>query len=245
MKIKSLYVAIVIISVIFISIAVTSFTGLWVTTTEKVPAKFTDGEFSGQYNPADIKGSYTFDDIHNTFEIPLEDIGKAFGLKDPALYASFEVKELENIYASLSEEGKEVGTGTVRYFVALYKGLPYSVEEETYFLKPAVSILKEKAALSEEQLQYLETHSVDMVDVSVQTETTAEQAVSETADKTIKGSTTFEELLSWGVKAEDVENILNEKIADPGEIIKDYATRKGVEFIILKEPLQKLADEAK
>ena len=44
---------------------------------------------------------------------------------------------------------------------------------------------------------------------------------------------------------EDIEKILNGKVTDPGEIIKDYATRKGVEFIILKEPLQKLADEAK
>lgn len=125
MKIKSMYLAIIIFAVILVTITATSLTGLWKTTTDKIPVKYEDGEFAGQYNPADIRGSYTFDDIHNTFEIPLEDLGKAFGLKDPALFASFKCNELETMYASLSEEGKEVGTASVRYFVALYKGLPY------------------------------------------------------------------------------------------------------------------------
>ncbi|MFA6707608.1 MAG: 4Fe-4S binding protein, partial [Sphaerochaetaceae bacterium] len=44
--------------------------GLWKTESTKVPAKFTSGEFSGQSNPADIRGSYSFADIERNFSIP-------------------------------------------------------------------------------------------------------------------------------------------------------------------------------
>ena len=245
MKIKSIYLAIIIFAVIFVTITATSLTGLWKTTTDKIPIKYADGEFAGQYNPADIRGSYTFDDIHNTFEIPLEDLGKAFGLKDPALFASFKCNELETIYASLSEKGKEVGTTSVRYFVALYTGLPYDVEEGTWLLKPAVGVLKAKAKLSDEQLQYLDTHSVDPVEASVQTVSTSEQTTDVTVVKTVTGSTTFQQLLDWGVKIEDVDKLLNDSISDLGETIKNYATRKGIEFSTIKVPFQTLVDSVK
>lgn len=240
MRIRSLYLAVTIISVIFISFAVTSFTGLWKTTNNKIPVKFDEGEFSGQYDPADIRGSYTFGDISNIFEIPLEDLGIAFGLKDPSRYASFKCNELEAIYAYSSEEGMEIGTGSVRYFVALYKGLPYEPTEAVYLPETAVSVLKEKVILSEEQLKYLESHSVDIINIS------AEEGiieVNEADDTIIKGSTTFKELLDWGVKREDVEKILNEEISDIDEKIKDYASGRGIEFEELKGLLQALVDK--
>lgn len=241
MKIKSKNFAAILLIFIFGSIAVTSVMGLWKTTNDKVPAKYKNGEFAGRYDPADIRGSYTFGDIFNAFEVPALDLGKAFGVQDPAKYDSFQCKELETIFAPLAALGKEVGTGSVRYFVALYKGLPITVEENTYLPKPAVEILKSKAKLTGEQISSIEKYSVDLPKGTA-TVTSSAQAENAAANNTIKGSTTFQELLDWGVRKEDIEKTINDKLPDSNKIIKDYATAKGIEFSTIKESLQKLAD---
>lgn len=263
MKLKSLHIAIITIVFIFGSITLTSALGLWKTTNDKLPATYKSGEFKGQYDPADIKGSFTFQDIYNAYEVPIEDLAKAFGVQDPNKFASFQCKELETLYTPLADEGKEVGTGSVRYFVALYKGLPIEVEEGTYLLKPAVEILKSKAKLTQDQITSIEKYSVSMSEVSASITTsdssnnsetisvskaaTVSETTKENADTEnfIKGSTTFKDLLEWGVKKEEIEKILNDKISDTGKIIKDYATTKEIEFSSIKEPLQVLVDNIK
>lgn len=245
MKLKSIHVAIVTLVFIFGGVALTSLLGMWKTTNDKIPAKYKEGAFAGQNNPADIRGSYTFEDISSAFEIPIEDLGKAFGLKDPSKYASFQCKELESIYAPLAAEGKEIGTGSVRYFVALYKGLPIEVEEGTYLPKTAVEILKAKANLTQEQIKSIEKYSVALPEVSAAFSVSASSPENATADRIIKGSTTFKDLMDWGVKKEDIEKIINDKIPDPGKTIKDYSSAKGFEFSTLKEPLQNLVDTVK
>lgn len=162
MKVKSSILGIIVFLVIFGSVGITSALDLWKTKNDKIPATYSEGSFTGQYNPADIRGSYTFEEIQKSFNIPVEDLGIAFGVKDPANYASFQCKELESIYAALAAEGKEVGTGSVRTFVALYKGLPITLEEGTYLPKPAVEILKARVSLTQEQIQFVETHSVEI-----------------------------------------------------------------------------------
>jgi len=162
MKIKSYAVALIVLIVIFGSVAITSYLGQWKTTTDKVPAKYSEGVASGQYDPADVRGSYTFSNIEAAFGIPLEDLGVAFGVKDPANYATFQVKELETIYAPLAAQGKEVGTDSVRIFIALYKGLPITLTDTTYLPRPAAEILKAKAPLSKEQLEFVDKHTVDI-----------------------------------------------------------------------------------
>ncbi|AHF08489.1 hypothetical protein [Desulfitobacterium metallireducens] len=162
MKIKSNILGWIIFIVIFGTVGITSGLDLWKTTNDKIPATFSEGSLAGQYNPADIRGSYTFAEIQNAFEIPVEDLGIAFGIKDSSNYASFQVKELETIYSSLAADGKEVGTGSVRTYVALYKGLPITLADGTYLPKPAVDILKAKAPLTQEQFQFLDTHSVEV-----------------------------------------------------------------------------------
>ena len=246
MKLKSLHITIITLAVIFGGILLTSLLGAWKTTNDKVPATFKDGEFAGKYNPADIRGSYTFDDIFNAFEVPVEDLGKAFGVQDPDKYALFQCKELETLYRALAAEGKEVGTGSVRYFVALFTGLPMQVEEDTYLPDIAVDILKAKAKLTKEQIEYLEKHSVTLPQISSSTTaapTSSPQAAS--SERVIKGNTTFKELLDWGVKKEDIEKTINDKLPNTGKVIKEYATAKGVEFSELKDPLQKLVDSVK
>lgn len=247
MRIKSLQLTIIILILIFGSVAVTSALGIWKTTNDKVPMTYKEGTFAGQYNPADIRGSYTFDDIFNNFKVPIEDLGKAFGVRDPSKYANFQCKELETLYAGLAAEGKEVGTGSVRYFVALYKGLPITGAEETYLPKTAVEILKVKANLTAEQVEIIEKYSVELPNVTTSSSSSpAFEKTSEVgAEKTIKGITTFKDLLDWGLPKEDIEKAINDKLPDSEKTIKDYAGAKGIEFSTIKGALEKLLDEKK
>ena len=160
MKIKAFSLSIIILVVMFGGITLTSALNLWQTTTTKQAATFKEGEFSGTANPADIRGSFTLNDISKQFEVPLEDLGQAFAGKDKSLYAAFKAKDVEAMYTAAAAEGKEVGTGSIRLFVALYKGLPYEITEESYLPQPAVDILKAKAKLTAEQLTYLDSHGV-------------------------------------------------------------------------------------
>ncbi|MGE4284267.1 MAG: hypothetical protein AB7G87_11175 [Clostridia bacterium] len=245
MKLKSLHIMVIIFAFIFGGITLTSALGFWKTTNDKVPAAYKDGKFAGQYDPADIRGSYTFADIFNTFDVPVEDLAKAFNVKDPDRYASFQCKELETLYSSLAAEGKEVGTGSVRYFVALYKGLPIDAGEGTYLPKPAVEILKAKAALTEEQLKSIEKYSVSLPEVPAASSAAISSSENASSEMIIKGNTTFKDLMDWGIKKEEIEKIINDKIPDSAKTIRDYASTKAVEFSTLKEPLQKLVDDTK
>lgn len=161
MRIKSSAIAIIVLVVIFGSVAYTSYSGDWTTKNDRVPAKYSAGQASGQYDPADIRGSYTFADIESNFGVPADELAAAFGIQGRSAGA-VQVKELEGMFTTLAEQGKHVGTDSVRTFVALYKGLPTTLNESTYLPTPAVEILKTKATLSEEQLQYLDKHTVDI-----------------------------------------------------------------------------------
>lgn len=158
MKLKA-HVA-VIASVLFVAagILASMALGWWQTESQKVPQRLdiavTQGE-TPAYDPADIRGSYTLGEISELFQVPLADLTAAFNI--PAEGAdAFKVKELESIY---TDPDSEVGTSSVRLFVAWYKGLPFERKEESFLPAPAVALLKEKAALSEEQVAYLDTHT--------------------------------------------------------------------------------------
>jgi hypothetical protein len=152
MKIKSYVLSLIIIVILFGGIAVTKAFGLWKTESR---------EATGEYNPSDIRGSYTFKDISLSFNIPVEILGEAFVVKSSD-FNSFKVKELETIYGSLKDAGTEIGTSSIRMFVAYYLNLPYESTEESYLPKAAVDILKSKLKLSDEKLKYLDSHSIDI-----------------------------------------------------------------------------------
>ncbi|MEA5059897.1 MAG: hypothetical protein VB049_07660 [Candidatus Pelethousia sp.] len=156
MKIKP-QIAILIVLVIFISgILITSAAGIWSTKAAKVPAKLKDEQHAEAYDPADIRGSYTFSDISKWYNIPLDDLSAAFGI-DKAIASNFKCKDLESVYG---ESPDEVGTASVKMFTAYYLGLPYEPGEETYLPEAAVKILTEKGNLTQEQQAYLEAHTV-------------------------------------------------------------------------------------
>jgi len=243
MKLNSKIIGVILIMVLFGGIGISKGLNLWHTETTKEPAKFKSGEFAGKNDPADIRGSYTFGDINNSFDIPVEDLAKAFGINNIENIESFSVKELENIYANLGEN-IEIGTASVRYFTALYLNLPYKIDEEVYLPEPAVNMLKMQNKINEEMDIYLSTHTVDISNIKAENNS-AEHILDDAEEKKVKGNTTFKEVLDWGVTEEAIQSIINEKLPNAVMTIKDYCAEKEIEFSIVKTAIQEKIDELK
>lgn len=252
MKLTAKPLAAILFVILFGGIAFTSAMNWWQTESQKIPAKFSEGEAAGEYNPADIRGSYTFQDIENSFEVPVADLATAFAIPSDQDPASFSLKDLESIYAEQAESGLEIGTASVRYFVALYTGLPYELSEDTYLLAPAVELLKNHSTLTAEQLAYLETHTVDLTKAPVedqpvesQPETTPTEEVhtEDSTDTTIKGKTTFQNLLDWGVDQVVIEGIIGKPMPAGGIKVKDFCTENSLDFESIKTALQTEVDK--
>lgn len=243
MRIKANALGIIVLFVIFGGIVTATAFNMWHTSSTKEPAKYTSGEFKGQYDPSDIRGSYTFGDINNSFDVPVEVLAKAFGVEDYKELSGFQLKNLEKIYEALKNQGKEIGTGSVKIFIALYKNLPIDFSEGDYLPKPAVDILMEKGTLTEKQVSLVKANSVDIAGITGQqsaqasSKTETEHTVEE---RLVKGKTTFEEVITWGIKKEKVEEIIGGKIPAPGMTISDYCRQKGLAFSTIKDKLNSL-----
>ncbi len=173
MKLKPQIAVFISIGIAVIGIALSMVLGLWTTESAKVPRRLSQsqttvqsaaqGQGSGenqnqvQYDPMDIRGSYKFSEIGGLFKIPVSDLASAFNVKENA--ENFAVKDLEKIYAGASNE---IGTGSVRLFVALYVKVPVDLTADTYLPETAVQILKAKGTLSSEEAAYVEKHTVKL-----------------------------------------------------------------------------------
>lgn len=245
MKIRIWMLGLIVLALIFGGIGISSATGAWQTKSNKIPATYTTGEFAGEYNPADIRGSYTFGEISESFHIPLNDLAVAFGVEGNSSIAEFQCKELESMYVD-ETAGTEVGTSSVRVFVALYKGLPIILTDSDYLLPAAVKILKEKAVLTAEQISFLDNHVFQQT-TSTPATTPAASTAAPSAEPThsiiigsITGKTTFQQLLDWGLSELEIETVIKEKMPEKNLAVRDYASQKGIEFSPLKDQLQTL-----
>ncbi|EJO5349271.1 hypothetical protein NRP93_003439 [Clostridium botulinum] len=244
MKIKNNMMAFIVITIIFSGIGIAKYMNLWKTESSKVPAKYNTGEYAGQYNPNDIRGSYSFSDINKAFDIDINLLAQAFGVENVDNISDFKVKDFENIYASLKDEGKEIGTSSVKLFVALYKGLPYELSEDTYLPNKAVDILKSEAKLTKEQIGYIEKHSAQ-VKANLSNNNVNREEAEESEEQIVKGKTTFKEVIQWGVSQEHIEKILGNKIGNKAVTIRDYCAENNIEFSKIKEEIQNQIDELK
>ncbi len=154
MKIKPQAAIIIVIAIFVVGIVAANLGGIWKTQSTKVPVKYRDEKLAEVYNPADIRGSYSFSEISSLFKIPLKDLADAFGLSEGEA-ANFKCKDLETKYAGSQYE---IGTGSVKMFTAYYLGLPYTPSEETYLPGAALQVLKEKGKMTKEQLEYVSKH---------------------------------------------------------------------------------------
>jgi len=252
MKLNSFSLGALVVFLLFGGIGVSSAMNLWQTESSKIAATYTEGEFAGQADPADIRGSYTFGDVNKNFDVPLEDLQIAFRIPSGTDLALFQVKELETLYTSLPVE---IGTASIRMFVAFYKGLPVdlSTATDTYLFSEAADILDAQNKMLPEQAEFLKTHLVpeiaadgtqpDIQSTAItQVASTPLPSTDQVAYK-VTGSTTFQNLLDWGVKQETIESVIGSKMPDPGMLIKDYVTGKGLEFSSIKTALQAEVDK--
>ena len=237
MKIKSTILAIMIPVVILGGMALTNALDLADSETDRVPVKFETGDAAGEYNPEDIRGSYTFDDVSTLFEVPAEELRTAFGLPQDVDLTVFRTGDLESVYADQLAEDQEMGNSSVQLFVALYKGLPYPLIEDNYLPTAAVDLLKANATLAPEALAYLETHTLPLTPLESAAAVEVVQAAAEEehtevdgAVETINGKTTFKQMLDAGVTEEQIAEILGTEMPNPILTIKDYCLENGLEF---------------
>ncbi len=233
MTLTSKILAALVAAILFGGIFFSSAIGWWQTESTKEAAKITSGEFAGQANPADIRGSYTFGDVEKNFGVPPTVLAEAFGVKD-SNPATFAVKGLEEMYA---DSGQEVGTSSVRLFVAFYKGMPYDLSTDIYLPESAATILRTRN-LSSEQTAYLAKHTVPNLGAapatsapqttppaqatqapstqstpqatqvpSAQSTPKAETPGASSTDRVVKGVTTFADVVSWGVSQATIEQV--------------------------------------
>jgi len=238
MTLTSKPLAVIILVVLFGGIALSAALGAWQTESTKVAATFTEGEFAGMANPADIRGSYTFGDVEKNFGVPASLLAEAFAIPSGTDPAAFPVKDLEALYAGLETE---IGTSSVRLFTALYTGLPYDLSTDIYLPSRAVDILNALGTLTPEQTAYIEAHRV-VLDSAPAPETTPAPEPAST-DHLVKGKTTFQELLDWGLPQAVIEGIIGAPLPATSLTIKDYCTSQGLSFETIKAALQAEVDK--
>ena len=95
--------------------------------------------------------------------------------------------------------------------------------------------------LTEDQVAFLDTHSLDIGGLRI-VEPNITEEHEESAERIIKGRTTFKEVLDWGVPEEEIKTIIGGELPATGMAIRDFALQKGLDFGSIKEPLQAKVD---
>lgn len=110
---------------------------------------------TGANQTIEVKGADYFKDVSKTYDVPLNILAQAFNLSsDKADY--YQVKDLKTEYPS-----GEITPGSVKLFIALYKGLDYDLNtSQSYLTKEGSALIKQNKKASKEQLTYLETHTM-------------------------------------------------------------------------------------
>ncbi len=169
MKLKNSHIGVLIVLILIGGIYVAKGFDLWATESEKIPVKLSEGVGAGTYDPFDIRGSYTFEEIARLFEIDITLLAEAFQLGDADAANARQSKELEALYGELPG-GVEIGNESVQVFVAIMKELDID-GADAYLPTSAVQVLlRVNSKRSDEILAYLESHQVD---VTVNSDTAA------------------------------------------------------------------------
>jgi hypothetical protein len=112
-------------------------------------------------DPGYIKGSNSFAEISQTYNIPLNDLKAAFVPNATDKFPDMKAKDIKTLYAKLGDD-ITIETESVRIFAAMYTNVKYYYSNSAYFPESAVKVLKEKVKLSQEQLAFLDAHTVTM-----------------------------------------------------------------------------------
>ena len=255
MRVKAVMAGIVMPVLFLAAFFVSTALGYWRTESSKEPVKFETGEAAGEYNPADIRGSYTFNDLEEVFGISAETLALAYGFADLDNPGAVQVKMLEEAYGVVGD--REIGTDSIRLFVALYKGLPYSPEEDTALPDTAWEVLEREAAASEAALEQFQDWVVPINEGTISPDTAPDESsgtgessadlppsTASEEERLVKGNTTFGHLLSWGIPVDKIESVLGMTMGEKAQSLRVFCTDQGLEFSPVKTALQDLANAA-
>lgn len=155
--ISVLAVSIIAFLLVFGGIGATIASGQWSTSNDKEALAENEALPSGGTALDNIRGSNTFQEVADTYKIDIEILLDAFAIPD-SKDGTIKIKDLESLYGDTDLEGRK----SVQAFVALYTNLPYE-PEDVYLPEEAVEILLEtNNDLSPEQIEYLESHKVNV-----------------------------------------------------------------------------------
>jgi hypothetical protein len=232
---KSKIVFIVVLFVTFGGIFVADLLGYWQTTSTKQPSLIKEGALAGLSDPEDIRGSYSFGDIEDAFNIKAADLAKAFNIKtdQPELVKA---KDIEAAYAYLGED-VEIGTGAVKMFVSIYNGIPLGEIES--LPSTAVAVLKEHGKWTPELEAQLAEHIIDVANGAPSAEPIM-PLPSESEHETtgvlteVSGKTTASDVISAGLTLAEIEEIMGIKIPNPNLTIRDLCDKNDLSFSTVK-----------
>lgn len=235
-KVNMRVTGLLILIVIFGGIVTTIAADLWATSSDKTPSKYKDGEVAGTYNPADIRGSYTFYDVATAFEIDLETLYQAFGIEETTDGTTIRTSDLEELYGDLAIENE-----SVQLFVALYKDLPIELGDSNLLKQGVDLILEQNPNLTAEQLAYLEIHQVE-VEASEETDSSTQITNEEAQEEKplVSGNTTFQQVLDQGITRDQIEEIIGAPMPPTNQSVKEYCTETGLSFSDIKNKLNDL-----
>jgi hypothetical protein len=266
-RVKTLPLAAALVVAMFGGVFVSKAMGYWVTTNTKQPAKFKTGELAGLPNPSDIRGSYTWLDVEKAFGISAVEAAAVFSAPGFVLDPAGRVSSLETYYKERLPADKEVGTDSVRLFVALLTGLPHTPEDGTALPAAAVDYLAARGKANEAALKAkLDTalfpaaaaaaHEAPAATAQPAPATAAAPAAAPApkaaqapAPEThvegeikVGGSTTFGNLRSWGLSDAEIEKLSGVKPLADDAIVRDAVQAAGKSFSEVKTPLQAAAE---
>jgi len=151
-------VAVIVLILIFGGIGTAIATDIWTTSNDRKLVA-ANNEDTGTVSLEDLRGSSTFKEAADAFEIDVDILLLAFSVTEADGGAQMKIKDLEKLYG---ETSKEIGKESVQLFVALYKDISIDLEDVYLPVNAVEILLKEKQSLTQEQLEYLESHRVEL-----------------------------------------------------------------------------------
>lgn len=237
MVLKSKILVMIIPTVLFLGIGATMVSGLW-NTGDKLPSRYEDSELN-TYDPQSISGSYSFADVSEFYDIPVDVLYEAFSISDMFDPSEFKAKDLGSIYEATDIE---IGTESVQAFVALYNNLEYALVD-VYLPTEAVNlILEHNTELTNDQKSYLSSHTIKVTPLDPSTITFSEEEESST-EFTVKGPTTIQQVLDEGLTKSEFEEIVGTEVQFTNQTVKDFCIEKGLSFSEVKVDLENAINE--
>jgi len=247
----TMVLAVVIPVIMFGGIGIAQQAGWWQTERgTATPATIQTGDFAGIYDPADIRGSSTFGEIETYFALPADLIAQAFGIRteNPAGVTAKTVDELYGEVEGISGQTLDVGTDSVKLFVARMSGIPFEADEITGMPESAIdTILTLGAGMSDEERTALLASAVADRSQEFEILAAAEEEDHETTTTTggtatlaWTGQTTFGQVLAAGLSQEQIESVLGIPMGGRTEVVRTFAEANGLSYSTIRTEIDAL-----